>query len=227
MPMHGFLREKPFAVEQRSNAEGLLRYRSDESTLGIYPFDFSVRIHALLDNEGLVLRYEVENIGNLPMPYSIGSHYNYCVPIVPGERLSDYRIDFFGPQKAGKLDFSEGFIAGKSKDIFNGNSGLNLDGLFLNGAVALELSELSTKKVALRSMTSRIYTAVSMDNFDYLLLWAPGNESPFVCIEAWAGLPDTLGHDKTITGKKGIKILASGEIHRYEQKISIGKDQSR
>lgn len=224
MPMHGFLREKACAIKQISKSEGFLHYRSDESTLGIYPFDFSVRIHARLDEEGLSIGYEVENTGSIPMPYSIGSHYNYSVPIDPRETLADYCIDFFGPQNAGRLLVADGLIAGMSEDIFQGNSVLRLDGLFANGAVALELSKLSTRKVALRSLASHRYTAVSMENFDYLLLWAPGNEAPFICIEAWAGIFDSLGHDKILTHKKGIRSLSPGSTHRYEQKIAIGKD---
>lgn len=227
MPMHGFLREKTFDLTQSSKTRGTLQFHSDESTLAIYPFDFLVAIDASLDDAGLTLGYEIRNTGNLPLPYSIGSHYSYKVPITPGETSDDYQIDFLAPQNAGKIILTDGYITGKSNDIFKGNSLLPLKGLVTNGAVALELSELSTRTVTLRSAVSGRHTTVSLENFDYLLLWAPRDGAPFLCIEAWAGVPDTHDHDKVLEHKKGIHILAPNGTNSYKQRIITGLVQSK
>lgn len=222
MAMHGFLREKRFAVEQESRSAAALSFKADPETLAIYPFDFSVIVGATLLANGLEIAYRVRNLGADDMPYSIGSHYNYVVPIGRGESLGDYEIDFGSPQSAGRLEFSDGFLAGKSGDIFRGAGSLRLGNLFSKGAIAVALSDLSTKKVALRGTKSGRFTEVSMGNFDHLLLWAPNDASPFVCIEAWAGLPDQVEGDKVLTRKKAIRILRPGAEHVYSQRIRIG-----
>ncbi len=222
MPMHGFLREKRFTVEQESRSAAALSFKADPETLAIYPFNFSVIVGATLLADGLEIAYRVQNLGTDEMPYSIGSHYNYLVPIDRGESLGDCEIDFGSPQSAGRLEFSDGFVTGKSEDFFHGAESLKLGNLFSKGAIAFALADLSTKKVALRSAKSGRYTEVAMDNFDHLLLWAPNDVSPFVCIEAWAGLPDQAGGDKTLTNKKAIRILPGGAAHSYKQHIRIG-----
>ncbi|MDX9784520.1 MAG: hypothetical protein RBT72_07200 [Spirochaetia bacterium] len=222
MPMHGFLREKSFAIDQQSKSSVTLLFNADRETLAIYPFDFSVIVQATLFDQELEIAYRVENHGKDNMPYSIGSHYNYIVPINRGETLKEYEIDFGSPQTAGRLEFSDGFIAGKSQDIFNGARSLRLGNLFSKGAIAIALADLSTELVALRGIKSGCFTEVGMSNFDHLLLWAPNDASPFVCLEAWAGLPDLIEHDKVLTNKKAIRILSSGSAHNYSQRIKIG-----
>lgn len=222
MPMHGFLREKRFTVKQESRSTAALSFTADPETLAIYPFNFSVTVGATLLADGLEIAYRVQNLGTDDMPYSIGSHYNYLVPIDRGESLGDYEIDFGSPQSARRLEFSDGFVAGKSEDLFHGAESLKLGKLFSKGAIAFALADLSTNKISLRGAKSGRFTEVSMDNFEYLLLWAPSDASPFVCIEAWAGLPDQVGSDKALASKKAIRILPSGAAHSYRQRVRIG-----
>jgi|GEM_PF-5749529 galactose mutarotase-like enzyme len=159
---------------------------------------------------------------SLKPPHSIGSHYNYMVPIDKKKTLEDYEIDFGFPQSAGRLVFSDGFITGKTKDIFNGSRSLRLGNLFASGAIAIALADLSTDTVTLCGIKSGHFTEIGMSNFDHLLLWAPSDTAPFVCMEAWAGLPDRIGHNKQLENKDAIRILTPGMEHTYSQHIKIG-----
>jgi galactose mutarotase-like enzyme len=222
MPMHGFLREKTFQLEERSDRSATLAFASDQGTRDIYPFEFTVQVRITLIGNGVEIAYRVENRGDSEMHYSIGSHYNYLAPVNPKESLGDCEIDFGAVQSAGRIEFSDGFVAGKSEDIFRGERSLHLGNLFSKGAIAIELADLSTREVTLRGTMSGSFTRVGLENFDHLLLWAPNDTAPFVCIEAWAGLPDRIGHDKVLKNKKAIRLLAPRQIHEYVQRIQIG-----
>ncbi|TXT42599.1 MAG: aldose 1-epimerase [Spirochaetes bacterium] len=222
MPMHGFLREKTFQVEARTADSATLAFASDRETRELYPFDFSVRVRTTLIGKGVEIAYCVENHGDSEMPYSIGSHYNYMVPANQDETLCDFEIDFGSLQSAGRIEFSDGFVAGSSEDIFKGAKSLRLGNLFSKGAIALALADLTTREVTLRGTKSGFFTHLGMENFDHLLLWAPSDAASFVCMEVWAGLPDRLGHDKVLKNKTAVRLLPSGQVHEYFQRIQIG-----
>lgn len=222
MPMHGFLREKRFRLAERSAESALLSFASDSDTLAIYPFGFEVLVSTALIPNGIEIAYRVENRGKSEMPYSIGSHYNYLVPFNAEEQLGDFEIDFGSVQSAGRIEFSEGFVSGRSEDVFHGAGSLRLGGLFSRGAVAFALSDLTTSTVTLRGTKSGFSTSLGMENFDHLLLWAPNDAASFVCLEAWAGLPDRIGHDKTLKNKNAIRLLPPGQSHEFIQRVQIG-----
>lgn len=221
LPIHGFLRETELTVEQQSGDMLVMSTASNDKTREIYPFDFRFELDQRLEGDKFVVKYIVTNIGAGNMYFSTGSHYTYAMPIVPGEKQKDYRYAFGKPQKAGKLLLEGAAVSGKTDDIFKGKEGIDLDGLFENGATILEIADIDPKYIAIESKNTGAYTKVEFDGFDYCVLWAPKGESPFVCIEPWSGMLDQVGHDKDITKKLGITKLSAGEKRVYTQIITV------
>jgi len=221
LPMHGFLREKNLDILSQTGSSAVLQCRSDDITLRSYPFAFTLTLAVELVGNQLGIVYEVRNETARTMYYSIGSHYTFKVPLSGKETLADYFFDLQHIQNAGRLLYTDGFVSGKSDDFFRGRSRLDLQGLFENGSVAFELKDLRGSQFILKSRRSPFQTAVSMKNFSHLVLWAPSPTASFVCIEAWAGIPDTVDHNKILSEKKGILSLAAGGVCRHEQQIEI------
>ena len=85
---------------------------------------------------------------------------------------------------------------------------------------ALVFKTLNSRKVSLVSRTSGPLVAVDFEDFNYLGIWATP-QSPFVCIEPWLGIADSVASNQVLTDKEGILTLLPGESTRKTYSISI------
>ena len=51
---------------------------------------------------------------------------------------------------------------------------------------------------------------MAFDGFPYFGIWAAKN-APFVCLEPWCGIADSVNTSQELTEKEGINALTSGE----------------
>lgn len=217
MPMHGFLRELDMRVVSLQPEKAVLGCRSDRNTRKRYPFDFDVEVRYELRGRCLSAEYHVENPGPKTLFFSIGSHYTYALPA----RQQDCQFRFSRPQHAGRLLIENGLMTGKSEDILCGADTLPMDCLFEAGAVIFDGNDLQTEFVAIES-NGRPFTRVECEGFPYTVLWAPkGGDSPFVCIEAWAGMPDIPGSTGELSQKFAMQTLEPGETRTFRQRICL------
>lgn len=98
MPDHGFVREMPWTVENKSavarSASVSLTRTDTPDTRRMYPFGFLLRTTHTLLGRKLEIRYDVEAArGNKgPMPFSIGNHISFRTPLLPGTQSSEMQI---------------------------------------------------------------------------------------------------------------------------------------
>lgn len=217
MPMHGYLRETEMTVIEQSDTRLVLEAVSDAGTRQRYPFDYRFRLIQQLEGSSLCVEYEVCNTGSTEMLFSTGAHYTYALPALQ----SACRYWFSAPQQAGSYTQDNGIILTKSGDVFHGRNYLPMDHLFDTASTILENSDVHSDFIAIGTADGP-FTAVESRGFLFTILWAPkGNDSPFACIEPWAGMADFAGHDQELTHKRGIQRLAAGESRTYWQRITL------
>lgn len=74
---------------------------------------------------------------------------------------------------------------------------------------ALIFKQLKSRKVTLKHQTQGGILAVDFNDFNYLGLWAkPG--APFLCIEPWLGIGDSIDTNQKFEEKEGISELDPG-----------------
>jgi aldose 1-epimerase len=83
---HGLVLGAPFRVESR--AAGAVRVSALVGPAPGYPFALRLVVRYAVDDEGLAVRYEVTNVGDLPAPVAIGAHPYLRVGDVPTEELT-------------------------------------------------------------------------------------------------------------------------------------------
>jgi galactose mutarotase-like enzyme len=85
MPLHGFARDLPWRVVRRSRTSALLSLSDSEQTRRIFPFGFRLTTEYRINGGTLSIRQRVRadrgNIG--AMPFSIGNHITFRVPLTP------------------------------------------------------------------------------------------------------------------------------------------------
>jgi galactose mutarotase-like enzyme len=86
MPIHGFARDRAWRVVGRGSDRLTVALTDDAASRAIYPFGFRLWCAYRLRARSIELRYSVvaarDNKG--AMPFSIGNHVTFALPLVPG-----------------------------------------------------------------------------------------------------------------------------------------------
>ena len=76
---HGFARDMDFTLISRTDSSLTYRLRSNESTLQLYPFDFTLDITYRIDGSTLAVSWSVTNDSTEVMPFQIGAHPAFMI----------------------------------------------------------------------------------------------------------------------------------------------------
>lgn len=187
IPMHGFARETDFDIVDRTDDSVTYEMTDTAETLAAYPFRFRLRVRHALAGPTLVTEYVVDNPGDTPLLYSVGSHPRFACPVDPAERigLADHHLTFEAPEGPEKLVRTFGPPEPVEAAFTPDRRRLTLDdGLFPDGAFCL--GSLNSDRVVLTRDGSTRALALDIPGVSYLQVWSvPG--SPFVALEPWYG----------------------------------------
>jgi galactose mutarotase-like enzyme len=208
MLRHGFARDRVFSALHQTDTSATLELQSDEDSLKVYPFPFRLRIHYSLEGNKLSNRYEVINTGNGPMYFSVGGHPAFHVPLQEGLAYTDYYLEFDQPETAPRWTLLDNLIHTHPQPFLENESIIPLSHeLFASDAIVLK--HLKSKTVSLKSKASPHGLTMRIDEFPYLGIWA-APEAPFVCLEPWQGIADSVYHNQQLETKEGIVALEPG-----------------
>lgn len=210
LPRHGFARDKAFTLEHRSEDKATFLLVSDEESVKNYPFSFEFRLHYALKDNVLSVTYAVQNTGEDLIYFSVGGHPAFRVPLVDGTTYTDYFIELNAAETSGRYPLSKDGLLELAPNPFLQNTDkipLN-PSLFYEDAVVLK--HLSAKSMAILSEKTAHGLKMSFDGFPYFGIWAAKN-APFVCLEPWCGIADSVNTTQELTEKEGINRLVNGE----------------
>jgi len=220
MGQHGFGRDSEFKEVFSSDNKVTYLLTYSEDTLKMYPYKFELYIsYEILKNRVKVI-YEVKNIDDKEMYFSIGAHPAFCWPFNEGDKFEDYYIEF---------------PCNETQKFIENNSGCLIyrDNLTLENENLIELSkskfdidtfvfkDLNSKFVSLKSKKSNEEVKVYFEGFPYLGIWSKTNEAPFICIEPWYGVADFLDHNSDFKIKEGILKLDIGKVFLCDYTMEI------
>lgn len=215
---HGYARQKTFEVEKQTEDSVVFLHKSDDETKVSFPFDYELRVIYKLENKSVKIEYSVKNLSDETMYFSIGSHEGYYTP----EGIEDYDVIF--PQKE-TLDASVlyGNLVSEQKlpIIFESDRIPLYDKYFT--VDALVFKGLQSRSATLRNRKTGKEIRVDFPDSKYFLLWHKP-ASPYICLEPWAGISDSVGSSYDITEKEGIIALESGLEYRNTHTINIIKE---
>lgn len=206
---HGFAKSSSFEAECRGTDRVRFTLRSSAETRKQFPFDFVLRAEYSLAGSTLRLRFRVENTGTEPMPYSLGGHPGFNVPLGEGERFEDYRLEFEAEEDPERVLLDGVFLSGRQVPFpLKDRRVIPLSWrLFDDDAIILD--KIRRHAVSLIGPGDRRYWTFSFDDFQYLGIWQlPRSNASFVSLEPWNGLPDSNSPGiSELSRKAGIRIL--------------------
>ncbi|MCJ2014322.1 aldose 1-epimerase family protein [Methylobacterium sp. J-076] len=219
MGQHGFARDMPFTVIDRSADSVLLRLTDGPQTRDHYPFAFRLDVAARLRRAGLDLAVTVANPGGTPLPYALGFHPAFPWPFAGGERAKEggYAVAFEQAERPFAPMVGEGGL------LLRDEQPVPLDGARLPLDPAI-----FTEAFVLRNANSRVmrFTGpgkairMEMEDFPHLAVWTKPT-APFLSLECWTGHADWAGFAGELAQRDSQRLLAPGAQAHHEVRLSL------
>ncbi|MBQ7288720.1 MAG: aldose 1-epimerase family protein [Clostridia bacterium] len=223
MRQHGFARKMEFKkVSGRTDAVTFCLCANEE-TKKQYPFDFALYISYALHDESMTVKFRVENRGGEAMPFTIGAHPAFRIPMEEGEALTDYRVKFSQKETAScaavtkdcliDAEVRTPFLCEQDSFVLN-HEQFSVD--------ALVFDELKSRSVEMYSTVTGRGVRMDFDGFDYFGIWQPYKEGvPFVCLEPWTGTGTLTNEGDRLEDKRGMKLLPPGDAYEIQYTVTI------
>lgn len=215
MSIHGFAATKEFSVVENKEHCLVLELRSDEEIKKSYPFNFVLRIGYELKDNQVDITFHVENLDENTMPFGIGGHPGFNVPLIEGESFEDYEIEFAVPCYPDRVGFSTAVYMNGHDESYPLRENRFIDlrhDLFDEDAIILKNM---AREVTLRSRISGRGVKVTYPDLPYLGVWHwPKTDAPYVCIEPWSSLPSRQGVVEEFSCKSDMIQLVSNSTYK-------------
>ncbi len=219
MSQHGFARDCDFEMINQSASELSFKLVATPETLVLYPFNFELIItYSFTDVANQIkVTYRVNNLSDKNMPFSIGAHPGFQLPVMD---LSEYEIDFYSINSFQKELLSNGLFANKTEEVKLNNAKLPLqEDSFSKDAIVIK--DIIVKKIKLNHLHSDFAVEMQFNDFTDLGIWSKINCQEFICLEPWLGYADHVGYTGNLYNKKGIILLEPNQSHTASYFISF------
>lgn len=222
MTKHGLVRLKPFEVYEEKEDEVTFVYESNEDSLSHYPYRFTFYVTHTLHENGFKTTYKVVNNDDEVMPYQIGGHPGFRVPLLENESFSDYHIEFNQPMDMRALAYEPGvpyaldntFMVSHDETIIP----LNYE-LFDNDALVFPNVTAHSLKVI--NQLGKGFS-FSYPEFPVLALWTkPQAHAPYICLEPWFGFPAIEGDTEQFESKRLLEYLQPNTSKTYAYEMTV------
>lgn len=223
MDIHGFTKDSVFSVEEQPADSVTLWLSETPKTLCQYPFRFSFQVRYALCGWTVAVTYFVRNEDKKELPFGIGGHPGFRVPLAERTAFKDYELRFSQPCQPDRVGFTEAcFLNGHDTcyPLENGTTIRLRHDLFDNDANVLKNM---ARRVTLCSAKTNRSVTVPYPQMPYLGIWyMPYTDVPYVCIEPWASLPSRQDVVEELSCESNLIIL-----RRVQNTKTLGALRSR
>ena len=213
---HELARDMPYRVVDLTATSATFELASSPETMTRYPFEFSLRTsYALVGPATIEQRFAVGSTGDVPLPYVVGGHPAFNVPL-PGtseEDFGDWRLEFAQPWTADVPTIVEGGLLDFAQPVrmLGDMVELELAHELIETRDTLVFHNVPGRAVALVGALSCHGVRLTFDGFDYLGVWSAAGNAPFVAVEPWTGCATALDEGASFEAKRRMRLLDPGK----------------
>ena len=207
---HGFIRQSKLDIVTNNENEVTMRLCDNEYTIKRYPFKFQYGITYSLDNNKVLIDYEIVNKDHIDMPFTFGIH--------PGFIVSDFnkaRIIFNDDKEARLFKYQEGVEETVPLGVYEGSK-------LINDICNLEtvmLKDIKSKEIILE--TEEYSVKVDISKFKYLAFWTANKDANYLCIEPWISMNEIWNSDTPFRADFELEHLKPNEKFNINYSIEI------
>lgn len=205
---HGLIRYATLDTVIDDGEEVTMRLLSNEETLKEYPFNFEYKITYKLDDNKVLINYEITNKDNKTMPFTFGLHPGFIV-----RDFSKMELVFNEDETATLFNQKD-----RSESICKLGTYTN----FLEDLAKLDtviFKNLKSKFVTLKMPEYSIN--VDMSKFKYLALWTADPKSNYICIEPWLSINDIKPSNNPFDSKFELEYIEPNETYKIDYYFEI------
>lgn len=223
MGQHGFARHMEFASAQVGTDSLSLTLTSNAETKKMYPFDFAFTVTYALTESGYTTTFTVENTGTETMPFAVGGHPGFNIPVGEDAAFEDYTIVFEKPetQRCPAIVMGRGLID-PTGCVFTLDDQREIPlrhSLFYQDALVFE--QLDSHWVQVCNKKTGRGVAMDFTGFPMFGIWSAQNDGPYVCLEPWTGCATRTTEGDEFGEKHGMTLLPPGEISTHTFAVTI------
>lgn len=220
MPLHGFAASSDFKVAEKRSDLLVLRLTDNAKTREMYPFKFTLDMRYELHDNSLTVRYVVTNNDEKPMPFALGGHPGFRVPLEEDEKFEDYYLKFDSAENVTLMLKRIGTEGEKKPVVFlDGTDRWQLQHDIFHCGV-LVLDNLKSRGVNLCSSVSGRGLRMEYEDFDILSVWQQ-NDADFLCLEPWTSANTCAAPNEKLENILGMRILAAGETADFKYTVTF------
>lgn len=218
---HGFFRRSEAVVLEHETENALtFLLKSSPETLTVYPFEFEFRTTYTLIENRIHIKHKVNNAGTETLYFSLGEHPAFkCSLRNKNESYEQCTLVFEKEETAATHLIEGGLIGNQTEPVLENSNVLNLyAGVFDKDALVFK--QMNSKKVTLHHQEEGDLVTLSYPDFPFLGIWSkPG--APFVCIEPWLGIADSINASQQLEEKEGIITVEAGKNFEASYTIEV------
>ena len=222
---HGFARDMEFEFlgQTENSISHVLKWTDD--TYEKYPFKFELKITHVIEGKQLAVQWEVKNVGDDRMYFSIGGHPAFNVPVREGEKKTDYYVTFGGEKTLKYVRIDLSCAAADYENpmtlVLDDNKLKITENMFEQDAIVFDEHEV--KKVGIAFPDGSPYVTMTCEQIPSFGVWSmPMPDTPFVCLEPWIGRCDNKGFDGELKDKYAVQSLEAGKTFNAQYEITLG-----
>lgn len=174
---HGFIRQSILETISETNKQITMRLTDNEYTHMRYPFKFQYEITYRLDNNKVIISYEIENKDEKEMPFTFGAHPGFIV-----RNFDKTRLIFSNDKEARLFKYQEGIEEIVPLGTYEGSKLLE----DISKLETVMFKDIKSKDITLEMEEYSIKMDISQ--FKYLAFWTANKESDFICVEPWISM---------------------------------------
>ncbi len=215
LPQHGFARKQMFEVAKSDSEKAVFVLKSNDELKRVYPFDFELYITYTLEKSTVKIAYDVKNLTDGEMYFSIGSHEAYYTP----EGVEDYDIIFPEKETLSTHLMCGRYLTQNTVPVVKDSNVLPIyEKYFMLDS--LVFCKIKSHSATLRNRKTGREIRLEFPYTSNLLVWHKPN-APYICIEPWSGSADFVGTSYDITQKADIIKLNKGEAYYADHSITF------
>jgi len=222
LPQHGLARLREFTLLEENENKLSFELSYSEDTLKIYPYKFKLILSYTLLENGVKVSYDVENLDDKDIYFSIGAHPAFMCPLKKNETFDDYYFEFNKKENSSLMDLNNatGYLNRTKTEFFNDSNRIDLSfDIFKKDALVFD--DLKSNTITLKSDKNSKELTMDFTGFPYLALWTKATGAPFVCIEPWYGHSDYSDFKGEFKEKAGIEKLELGKTFNASYSLFI------
>ena len=170
--------------------------------------------------------YSVRNEDEKELPFGIGGHPGFRLPLSDGTAFEDYELRFSHACQPDRIGFTGDCYLNGQTEFFPLEDSTTIrlrHELFDEDAIVLKNM---ARCVSLCSEKTGRSVTVAYPQMPYLGIWhMPHTDAPYVCIEPWASLPSRQDVVEELSCKSDLIHLAPGAKYENQWSITITEEK--